>query len=103
MTVQVTGPREKANEMMNTTSATSVTTPAPPPILPDCSNAKPTAARLSPMPMRPAIRSGRRPRRSMKAIAMNVASTLTAPIAQVVAAVWAAGVVKPAAAKMLSE
>ena len=55
------------------------------------------------MPMRPAIRSGRRPRRSMKAIAMNVESTLTAPIAQVVAAVCAAGVVKPAAAKMLSE
>ena len=55
------------------------------------------------MPIRPAISSGRRPRRSIKAIAMKVASTLTAPIAQVVAAVCAAGVVKPAAAKMLSE
>ncbi len=90
MTVHVTGPAENANEMMKTTRAASVITPAELPRLPsvpDCQNAKPTTARLSAMPMRPAIRSGRRPRPSMKAIAMKVESTLTAPIPQVVA--WA--------------
>ena len=86
--------------------ATSVTTPSAAPwpdAPPDCWKAKPTAVRLSHIPTRPAIRSGRRPRWSMKAIVMKVASTLTAPIAQVVASVCASGVVKPAEEKMLSE
>ena len=39
----------------------------------------------------------------MKAIAMKVESTLTAPIAQVVAWACSTGVAKPAAAKMLLE
>ena len=106
MTVHVTGPAENANEMMKTTSATSVITPAELPRLPcvpDCQNAKPTTARLSAMPTRPAIRSGRRPRPSMKAMAIKVESTLTAPIPQVVAWACSAGVAKPAAAKMLLE
>ena len=55
------------------------------------------------MPTRPASSKGRRRSLSMKAMAMKVESTLTPPIAQVVACVCAAGVVKPAAAKMLSE
>ena len=55
------------------------------------------------MPTRPASSSGRRPSLSMNAIAMSVATTLTAPIAHVVACVCASGVAKPAAAKMRSE
>ena len=52
------------------------------------------------MPMRPASSSGRRPSLSMKAIAMKVARTLTPPTAQVVAALCAALVAKPASAKI---
>ena len=54
------------------------------------------------MPISPASSSLRRPRRSMKAMAIRVASTLTPPIAQVVTVVCADCVTKPAEAKIWS-
>ena len=71
MTVQTTGPSENANEAMNTTRATSVSTPATEtPSAPPAesvlkkANDAPTPARLTVMPTRPASSSGRRPKRS---------------------------------------
>ena len=54
------------------------------------------------MPTRPVSSSGRRPKRSTKATAMNVAATFTAPTANRVAVVCSAAVVNPARSKILS-
>ena len=108
MMVHTTGPREKANEAMNTTRAIRVTMPVaevpPPPAepLPSTSNMAPTTTRLTPIPTEPMSRSGFRPNRSTHATATKVATTLTAPMAHRVARLWLAGVEKPAAAKILS-
>ena len=93
MMVHTTGPREKANEAMNVTRATSVITPVVEvpavcpewEVLPMISNMAPTTIRLTPMPTEPTSRSGRLPNRSTHATATKVATTLTAPMAHKVA------------------